>query len=85
MTSPTHFSMWLFVAPIALVVILVLIFGLGIRGAARRRKGSPTPPSTRGPVSGGTIEGDPGQRNLGRHEALRTDRPQDTREDEPGG
>jgi hypothetical protein len=84
MASPTHFDLWLFAAPITLLIVVIVVVGLLRRTSEKTRRESETAISRRGPVSGGIIEGDPGQRNPGRHEAPRTDKPQDTRDDQPG-
>ncbi|MFG2006644.1 hypothetical protein ACGFNU_46610 [Spirillospora sp. NPDC048911] len=67
--SPTGANILLIVGPIVLVLALVLALGLAIY-AKRKRLRHPErvqgEPTKRGPVAGGIIEGDPGQRNAGR-------------------
>ncbi|WP_067820827.1 hypothetical protein [Actinomadura kijaniata] len=66
-SSPTGMNYWLWLAPVVVAAVIVTWIAL-TRHASRKRihRGEPDPGAARGPVHGGVVEGDPGQRKAGR-------------------
>ena len=61
----TGSNYWLVLGPVVIAAAIAFWIAFTLYGARRRKIGPPEDLHKRGPVSGGTIEGSPVQRNSG--------------------